>query len=67
VLDEGGVTLDGVPGQWGRAAYTVNGDGLVFRFNRGQLTFEVKYELQTVPKLADAVEVPSTEVALGSL
>ncbi len=42
--DEGGVTLDGVPGTWGRATYSVNGDGLIFRFNRGRLVFEVRYE-----------------------
>ena len=42
--NEGGVTLDGTPAQWGRAAYTVNGDGLTFRFRRGLFVFEVKYE-----------------------
>jgi hypothetical protein len=44
VTDEGGVTLDGVPGQWGRAAYTINGDGLIFRFVRGHAVYIVKYE-----------------------
>lgn len=44
--DEGGVTFDGVPGQWGRAAYSVNADGLIFRFIRGRLFFEVRYEQQ---------------------
>lgn len=44
-LDEGGVTLDGVPAQWGRATYTVNGEGLVFRFIRGHALYEVRYEL----------------------
>lgn len=39
-----GVTLDGTPAQWGTAAYTVEGDGLVFRFMRGVLQFEVRYE-----------------------
>lgn len=45
-VDEGGVTLDGVPSQWGRAAYTVNGDGLIFRFVRGRAVYVVKYEQQ---------------------
>ncbi len=67
VLDEGGVTLDGVPGYWGRAAYTLDGEGLMFRFNRGQLLFEVKYELQTRPNVADATDAPSAPVAVSSL
>jgi hypothetical protein len=45
-LDEGGVILDGVPRQWGRGAFAVNGEGLIFRFIRGQLAYEVKYEQQ---------------------
>ncbi len=44
--DEGGVTLDGTPGQWGRGAYTLNSDGLIFRFSRGHVVYEVKYEQQ---------------------
>lgn len=47
--DERGVTLDGVPG-WGRAAYTLEGDGLVFRFERGPLDYEVRY--QQVPVIS---------------
>lgn len=39
-----GVTLDGVAGQWGRAAYTVKGDGLVFKFLRGVTQYEVRFE-----------------------
>lgn len=39
-----GVTLDGVPGAWGRGAYTVKGDGLVFRFVRGISQYEVRYQ-----------------------
>ena len=48
-LDEAGVTLDGVPGSWGRASYAVNGEGLVFRFLRGQVAWEVRYERYHAP------------------
>ena len=49
-----GVTPDGTPGPWGTAAYTVNGDGLVFRFMRGVLQFEVRYEREPTQQLIAA-------------
>ena len=42
--DEGGVLLDGVAEHWGRGAYTVDSEGLVFRFRRGPLIYEVRYQ-----------------------
>jgi hypothetical protein len=41
--DESGVTFNGIAARWGRGAYTVDAEGLVFRFKRGPLTYEVRY------------------------
>ncbi len=48
-----GITLDGVPGTWGRGAYTVKGDGVVFRFVRGVAQYEVRFE----PAQPDVVSI----------
>ena len=50
VQDEAGVSLDGVPAQWGRGAFTVDSAGLTFRFLRGVAQWEEKYE--RAPSLA---------------
>jgi hypothetical protein len=51
-LDEKGVTLDGIPATWGRGAYTVNKDGLTFRFLRGHIVYEVKYHQRRDARVA---------------
>jgi hypothetical protein len=42
--DETGVLLGGPAAHWGRGAYAIKGDGLVFRFKRGPLAYEVRYQ-----------------------
>ena len=52
-----GVTLDGAPGTWGRGAYTLNGEGLVFRFVRGISQYEVRYQWAPKRPVYSAVSV----------
>ena len=51
---EEGITLDGAPAQWGRGAYAVNGQGLVFNYYRGLLVFQVRYEEQVKGSSSEA-------------
>lgn len=45
--DDAGLSLDGVPAQWGRGALSLSGEALTFRFLRGSVRWEVKYERAT--------------------
>jgi hypothetical protein len=39
--------LDGAPAQWGKGVFSINGESLTFRYERGPAQWEVKYQLDS--------------------